>query len=697
MKQYLLRAILLFLLSQNLILAQEKNYTRHTVTKGENISQIAIKYNVTPHDIYQINPDAQNGIHENDVILIPNSSVAISQQTSPVDKPKAIAGRTHVAKPKETLYSIAREYNVNVEDLKALNASILSGGLKIGQTIKIPDSSGHSTPVQTTKVESAAVTPKPEPQKVVEKATESAKSDTQQASYHVVQPKETKFGIAKKYGLTVQELEQLNPAIVSNLPIGYKLNLTNGGKQEPAQPAKAPEKVVEKPKPVVTEIVKDEVVETKTIRTLTKNGYANYEVKQGDTMYSLSQYFKISTEELTELNPTLKEGVKEGMILKVPGRGTIKVDAGSPAVFKESVKKVVPNASKKQLVLLLPFNVAKIESDTTKTVDMRLKKDAFLNLTLDFYAGALVAIDSAKTLGLNVDVNILDSEESKMTSNIDNLIKDHKLDNADAVIGPFYQQYAERTADLLSAKKIPVISPLSKEEGKMYDNLFQSMPSADAGKKAIFDFMLSKNGNIIVVSDPKRIYNKEFISKKYPSAKFVNLMDNGSLDVANLKSLLVKGAQNFVVMESERTGLILGTTNVLLNELANFQIQLVIIEPNETLDFEEVSMKRLTILKLLYPSMTRENNSYSASLFEKKFKEANRIFPNQYATRGFDLTFDTLLRITQNASFESSVKDTQSEQVESRFDYRKSASSGYVNHGIYIMQYQDDLTVKQMN
>jgi hypothetical protein len=359
-------------------------------------------------------------------------------------------------------------------------------------------------------------------------------------------------------------------------------------------------------------------------------------------------------------------------------------------------KTIIPNSTKKSLVLLLPFNAEKIKSDTLKTVDVRLKKDAFLNMTLDFYSGALIAIDSARTLGLNVDVKIFDSEESKISSNVENIIKNNNLQQVDAVIGPFYQQYIEKTAALLSAKNVPVISPLSKEIGKGFPNLYQAMPPSDYGKAAMFNYMIEKNGNILVVSDPKKLYNKEFISKNYPAAKFVTLLDNGALDAANLKSLIVKDRLNFVVIDSERTGLILGTTNVLLNELSNFQIQLAIIEPNETLDFEEVSMKRLTILKLLSPSLTRENNSIEATNFEKSYRNINKVFPNQYAIRGFDVTFDTLIRITQNSSFESAAT-MKSEQIESKFEYSKNENEGYTNKGVYIFEYQEDLTVKQMN
>ena len=686
MKHRFLFALLVFCLNASIVFSQDKSYSKHKVAKGETISQIATKYYVTPHDIYKLNPDAQNGIQENDLILIPTSIVKKNDNVSATVKPNLASNRTHVAKPKETLYSISRDYNINVEDLKTLNAAALVNGLKIGQTIKIPDST----------VQESSAKPKENAVETQPASPVVSNSSTENSVFHIVEPKETKFAIAKKYGITIQELEQRNPEIVSNLPIGYKL-IISGVQAKSSVPKTYDKPKVEKPKPVVTEVVQDEVVETKTIRTLTKNGYANYEVKAGDTMYSLSQYFKLTEAELIELNPSLKDGIKTGAILKVPGRGVVKVDSDAPNLHKEASKSVVPNSLKKQLVLLLPFNATKIQNDSLKTLDVRLKKDAFLNLTLDFYAGALIAIDSAKTLGLNVDVKIFDSEESKISSNVENLIRNNKLEESDAIIGPFYQQYVEKTAELLSDKNVPVISPLSKEVGKSFGNLVQSMPANDFGKAAIFDYMLSKNGNIIVVSDPKRVYNKEFITKNYPSAKFVTLLDNGALDIANLKSLFVKGTQNYVVLDSERTGLILGTTNVLLNEMSNFQIQLVIIEPNETFDFEEVSMKRLTILKLLYPSLTRENNSHEAAIFEKKYKEINKVFPNQYATRGFDLTFDTLLRITQDKSFNASANEVKSEQVESKFEYMKKGNEGFVNKGIYIMEYQDDLSVKQVN
>ena len=135
---------------------------------------------------------------------------------------------------------------------------------------------------------------------------------------------------------------------------------------------------------------------------------------------------------------------------------------------------------------------------------------------------------------------------------------------------------------------------------------------------------------------------------------------------------------------------------MLCSLLPNYSIQLAILEPNETLDYEEIPIKRLTDLKLLYPSVTRENNSPEAQYFRNQYKQINKVFPNQYAVRGFDLTFDTLLRLSQDASFDSTTSNT-TQQVECQFNYVNTKDAGFVNSGVYLLEFQADLSIKQLN
>ncbi|HAH55360.1 MAG TPA: peptidoglycan-binding protein, partial [Flavobacterium sp.] len=536
-----------------------QNFDKHKVENGETMSQIAQKYNVTPYDIYQLNPDAQSGLKPNSVLLIPTKRNVTKINSKVI---------THKVEPKETLFGIEKKYGVSDEDLKKANPDIEKVGLQIGQTLVIPSNTAPKTTVST-------------PEKVI---------------YHEVLPKETKYSIAKKYGITIEELEKRNPEIIPSLNIGQKLVIYGTA-----------------PKKSTVTVQKDTVTPI-----IPKINYIDYEVKPKETLYGLSKMSGLSQEEFLNLNPVLANGVEVGMIIKMPESALTSQEA--------EVKKVYTSLSKnsndrKKIVLLLPFNLSKIESDTINSTTTRLKKDKFLNMTLDFYSGALMAIDSAKSIGIPVDVSIFDSQETKNSSNISAILEQNNLEYADAIIGPFYQNNVEKTATLLSNTNVAVISPLSKDVGESLPNLYQSIPTADALKKAIFDYMIAKGGNIIAVVDKKKESARQFIQQNYNQVQIASLQENGSLAVTNLKSLFAKDKMNYVVLASENTGMIKTTMATMMSVMASYSLQLVIMEPNETLDTDEISFENLTKLKLMYPSISKDNISVEAQIFKKEYRK----------------------------------------------------------------------------
>ncbi|SFF45918.1 PBP1 and LysM peptidoglycan-binding domain-containing protein [Flavobacterium xueshanense] len=620
--------------------------TTHKVEKGETINQIAQKYKVTPFDIYQLNPDAQSGLKPNSILLIPNSS---SKKAINVQSKKGTATVTHLVAPKETLYGIEKKYGVSDEALKQANPFLEKDGLQIGQILTI---SSNAVLKNNTSI-------------------------TEKVVYHYVLPKETKYSIAKQYGITIEELERKNPEVVSNLPEGFKLLIKGVA--------------LKADKTVVAVEPKKEIVVTAPIKNTVATNYLNYVVKPKETLYSLSKMVGITQEELIALNPLLSEGVIEGMVLKVPA--TIVFSQEAKKEYTELSKNTYGN-SRKKLTLLLPFNVSKIEGDTVNSMAMRLKKDKFLNMTLDFYAGALMAIDSAKTLGLDIDVNIFDSQETKSSSNVAYLIKNNDLEDSDAIIGPFYQSNVEKAAEILLPNQVPVISPLSKDLGVSYANIFQSIPAPEAVKNAMFDYMRSKGGNIVAVVDKKKGSVIQFIKENHKDVRFSTLTANGGVSAENLKSLFVKDKINYVVMETGNTGMIKSTIAAMLSAMATYNVQLVILEPNETLDTDEINFLNLTKLKLMYPSVTRENKSQEALIFEKEFRKKNKIYPSIFATRGFDITFDTMLRLSQDKKYQETIDATATEQIDNKFEFYKKEDGGYTNKGIYILYYDTDLTIK---
>ena len=633
--------------------SQEK-ITKHTVAKGETVIQIAQQFKITPADIYRLNPDAQNGIKPNMVLLIQHNldTKVIKQNTQPFVKTGVLPTITHVVAAKETVYGLAKTYNITVDELEKANPEIVKEGLKIGGTVKILSKLDKS--VVKSETLSNKKTPKTE------------------VIFHEVLARETKYSIVKLYGISVETLEIANPEIKNGLQIGYRLKILGG-----------------KPPGLVNSKI-DEIAVTKPMEK--KEDLITYEVKAKETFYSLTKKFAIDQDELFRLNPGLKNGLKEGMVLKFP----------SDVIINEVVEKKFSPLAKniktqntRKLVMLLPFNISKIENDTVNSTASRLKTDKFLNMTLDFYAGALMAIDSAKTLGLNIEIQILDSQETKNTSNVAALIEQNNIAKADVVIGPFYQSNVEKTAELLAKNDVFIISPLSKDASKSYKNLILATPANEMIKTAMFDFLKEKNGNIVAVIDPKKGNSKKYIALKHKDIKFVSMDATGKFTADSIATKLVKNKMNYVILDSEKTGMILKTVNFLITLSKDYQLQLVILEKNETLDFEEIPLDKLAKLKMLYPSLTNENETDESRIFEKEFKEINKVFPNQFATRGFDITFDTLLRLSQEKSFAATLDADTTQQIDSKFDYDKTNSTdSFINKGIYILYYDTDLSVK---
>ncbi len=625
MKYFFSIWFLLLLFAQN-VFSQET--ITHKVERGETITEIAKKYQVTPYDIYKLNPDAKDKLKPRTVLLIPSKSTVGNIVNS--------GGITHKVLPKETLFGIEKKYNVSDADLKKANLFLEKDGLQIGQVLVIP--------------------------------SKNAVKSAEKLIYHDVQPKETKYSIAKQYGITIAELEKKNPEIVSNLPIGYHL------------------------------LIKGNPVKDKEITSnnaFTNSPYKNYEIKPKETLYSLSKMAGMTQEELLALNPELKNGVEIGMNIKVPSN-TAFSSVSDTKVYDDLTPKT-NFSGRKKIALLLPFNISRVQGDTVNSVAARLKKDKFLNMTLDFYAGALMAIDSAKTMGLPIDVSIYDSEETKYGSSVASIVSANNLQTADAVIGPFYQNNAEATARLLAANNVPVISPLSKDAGNPIANLYQTVPSNDVLRAKMFDFMRAKRGNVVAVVDKKKTSVIQYLNQNQKDVRLVPLNANGTVSAEALKAMLLPNVMNYVVMETANTWMIKTTIAAMLSAMPAYQVQLVMLEPNDTLDSDEISFANLVKLKLMYPSVTRDNTSPEGLVFGNKFRKLNSIAPSDYATRGFDVTFDTMMRLMQNKSFEETVNAVATQQFENKFQYYKKEGEGYANEGVYILYYDSDLTVKVAN
>ncbi len=152
-------------------------------------------------------------------------------------------GNYYRVKSGDTLWSIARQYGITVNELKSYN-NLKDNTLSIGMLLYIPNK-------ETTTVETEVYT---------------------------VKAGDTLYSIAKKYNLSVDELKSLNNLTGSALTIGQKLNV----KKEPS------------------------LLET------------TYQVQKGDTLYGIAQKFKVSVDNLKNINNLTNNVLSIGQVLKIP-------------------------------------------------------------------------------------------------------------------------------------------------------------------------------------------------------------------------------------------------------------------------------------------------------------------------------------------------------------------------------------------
>lgn len=655
--RYLFIVCFFFQIYSTSAIGQEYKY--HTVKAGETVYSIAKSYNISEEDIYKYNPDAKDGLDISAKLVIPIVTAPTNNETSNSD----ISFKQHTVAKKETLYSISKQYEVSIEDIKRYNKELYSRELRSGEEIRIPSGSLEKAPAP------------------VERRT-PAEINTQitKTREHVVLPKETKYGIARKYGLTVRELESLNPTVEVLQP-GIMLR-------------------------VGTNVLDEPVI-------LTDNKFEFYEVKPQETLYSLSNRFEVEQDSLIALNPALQDGLKTGMVLKVPNTGDgfgnldvseteefndpDKVEAAETAFTRLDLKNVLINRDTKELVLMLPYNLHKIETDSTRNFKNAILDERVLRISLDFYSGALMAIEEAEELGISTNLKVYDTRQDPQQVN--NIINSNNFDNVDAIIGPFLQNTTEAAAARLESKKIPVISPLSNRAMRPFDNLFQSRPTDEMLVNSMLQY-LDKNGrdkNIVIIYDGKATQIKDKLQSIFPSAKTV-ATSGGNVSESRIREALSSG-NNWVILESTSVGVLSSATSALNRLARNNEISLFTTDKNSNYDNDNVSNEHLARLKFHYPSVDKEYDKEISQEFIEEFQEKYGLIPNQYAVRGYDLTLDILLRLASADNLYESFEKHKgfTEYNENKFHYTKHEEGGYNNDAVYIVRINEDLTLSVVN
>jgi hypothetical protein len=215
-----------------------------------------------------------------------------------------------------------------------------------------------------------------------------------------------------------------------------------------------------------------------------------------------------------------------------------------------------------------------------------------------------------------------------------------------------------------------LVVPVSIEEFATDLKAIYSFPTDQHLKMYMLDYLKSKNGNIIVITDYIDSPEANFIRNYDAQVKFAPLDSKGNLNQDRLKMLFETDRTNFVVLDTDKNSLILSSTNFLLTEANNFSIELALLKERSFLKSNDISDIRYKVLKLQYPSFKTINANFNDEL-KSKFAKTYPKEININSVLGFDITIDALLRLFQNKPFESGLIEDYSSQSQVDFSYKK--------------------------
>ena len=539
-----------------------------------------------------------------------------------------------------------------------------------------------------------------------------ATSCAQQKKYlsYTVKKGETLKIIAKRIGVKTKELIRLNPD-TGRKPAPETLIIIPNNEYKP---------------PTANDILvkTNDSINTKDstpVKDTLVNTFVLHKVAKGDTYYSLTRAYNVSEEELKILNPLLDtSGLQLDMLLKIKPIE----EENNFLIYRDTIQE---NSSLK-LAMMLPFRA--VEYDTIDAKDI-FKNNRLANITTDIYLGASMAVDSLVKLGIDIELSVFDT--GRKDTKLDSILAVTDFSNTDVIIGPLYSEEVPKVAIRSST---PVVFPVysKKQNSFKSSKIIKTFADREVHQEALIEHIYDNYGseNILIIGDSSTtsIKNSNLIKSRLLLHDSINEVQIIYPNLGYIRKDYVINALKAEV----GNWVILATDNrVISSDVINSLISLPVEEPEEddeeddeeeeeeeesdepemqilpedtvikvfgifkSTQFDRIDNNKLAKLGFTYTSDTfTEEISPEIQLFNQQYLSKNHVYPSYYATKGFDIVFDVGMRLASGNKLKQTFKNGTSFRLESKFDYTKDLFKTTSNKGIYILEYNSDLTISRL-
>ena len=485
---------------------------------------------------------------------------------------------------------------------------------------------------------------------------------------HRVKKKETLFSLSKKYNLSISDIKKYNP-VLNNTILRKKMEL------------KIPVYYLYEKK--------DDSLK-----------YHLHNVKDNETLWSISKKYNIEIDSLKYYNPKLsKYNLISGSNIRFPISYFKKLinEEFKDKIEIFSLKDSVKQKKEIKLGIFLPFKTNQFNFDSIVKIKEELKKRNLNSISLDFCFGVILASQEASELGIKCEVEFFDTKND--ISHINKITKKVKPNYFDALIGPLIPKNFNFLSSLGYFINTPMIAPLSTKPVKSLTNVYQSVTSKDFLRKKMYKYLdqiIDSTKNTIIIADSLNRQIEKELNLRFPYSKIIRPEAEGYVSTELVDSLITDSLPNKVIFESENLTLISNVTS-LLNSIASKerQIHLITTKREKVYDNLNISRKHLGNINFTYADGSTTFESENTINFEKKYLDTFHKLPSFESIRSYDLTLDIILRLAYSKKifFE---KNNLTKYLRNSFDYTKNEISGYNNEAFYLLMH-DGYNVKEIN
>lgn len=624
-----------------------------------------------------------------------NSQVVVERS-----KDKAIISGTayfiHQVKKGETSYSIAKAYGITVEDLTRENPPTVYG-IKEGQILRIPVKLvTDSKPADYVPIK--------------------REHDDTRFIYINLKPGETVYSLSKLYGVSEDEIMESNPGIdINKLSIGTEIG-----------------------------IPKREFMNNQQKFNDQDDKYTFHKVLMGESLSSIAKQYGLTVRQLRKENRDLRFP-QVGDVVRIP-KSKITVIQVSEQVKPDTVEAIIeeppvtiertvgytPVTDLKgtlDIAVMLPFylqeNSARRDVDSSNVVKgrknykvNRVAEDWIYPGSIDFlemYEGILLASDTLRSLGLNINLHTYDIKDD--TIEITRLIKSGKLSDMDLIIGPVYSHNLSIVSEYAKELGIPVVSPVPlMNNSALVKNptLYMASSSLEIAQKALakkiseyydYNIVFIHADSLQVDEDVKRFKNLIFteLSYKLPyeDIKFKeflfysrSMFNNDSIN--RLSHALSEQSRNILIIASEEAPVISEVVDMVSGLSRRFNIKLFaypVIRDLDRLDQKELFDMDIMVYSPYWIDYSKKNIKQFNSNFMQKFH--TQPLEKSYAWQGYDIAYYFLSGLAMHGkNFIAHPEIHNPELLQSHYDFRRKADGdGFENQKLFMIRYTKDYQV----